>query len=175
MLQVAPGWRLATCWMASARASTRLRAGSAARASSRGPSWLTNQGVPWRQPVPVPSGALSPSSTTARPGARTPAQSLFAASGLPADTVDTALLHIPLPDTDRLVQHVLFTEPRCVAMAASHRFAGQDVVRLEQLLQEPFVAGPREAGIWRDYWLCWRSAAVSQPESAPRSPPRRSG
>lgn len=75
-------------------------------------------------------------------------------AGLLADTVDTALLHIPLPDTDRLVQRVLFTEPRCVAMAASHRFAGQDVVRFEQLLQEPFVAGPREAGIWRDYWLC---------------------
>jgi uncharacterized protein (TIGR03083 family) len=75
-------------------------------------------------------------------------------AGLLADTVDAALLHVPLPDTDRLVQRVLFTEPRCVAMAASHPFASQDVVRLEQLLQEPLVAGPREAGIWRDYWLC---------------------
>jgi uncharacterized protein (TIGR03083 family) len=75
-------------------------------------------------------------------------------AGLLAGTVDAALLHIPLPDTDRLVQHVLFTEPRCVAMAASHPLASQEVVRIEQLLQEPFIAGPREAGIWRDYWLC---------------------
>jgi uncharacterized protein (TIGR03083 family) len=75
-------------------------------------------------------------------------------AGLLADSVDAALLHLPIPDTDRLVQHVLFTEPRCAAMAASHPLATQDVVRIEQLLQEPFVAGPREAGIWRDYWLC---------------------
>src|SRR5512133_1884599 len=88
--------------MASARASAKLRDGSAAKARSRGPSWLTYQGVPWRQPVPVPSGALSPSRTTARPGARTPAQSSSFGAGLDRRLHDAD----DLEHLDKLPAHV---------------------------------------------------------------------
>ena len=41
---------------------------------------------------------------------------------------------------------VLLTEPRWVALPATHPLAGQ------QLWDEPFIVAPAQTGSWRDYW-----------------------
>ncbi|WP_340561110.1 LysR family transcriptional regulator [Streptomyces sp. GSL17-111] len=40
----------------------------------------------------------------------------------------------------------LFNEERCVALPTGHPLAAHDRVRLDELLDEPFVAAPEEAG-----------------------------
>jgi LysR substrate binding domain len=40
-----------------------------------------------------------------------------------------------------------------VAMPETHRLAHLDRVDFGELLDEPFLALPRRAGPWRDYWL----------------------
>jgi DNA-binding transcriptional LysR family regulator len=48
---------------------------------------------------------------------------------------------------------VLLTEPRWVALPATHPLAACDQIPFDQLWDEPFVAAPVETGWWRDYWL----------------------
>ena len=48
---------------------------------------------------------------------------------------------------------VLLTEPRRVALPATHPLAARDQISFDQLWDEPFVAAPSESGLWRDYWL----------------------
>jgi DNA-binding transcriptional LysR family regulator len=75
-------------------------------------------------------------------------------AGLACGDVDVALLRPPLPDGAAVIRtSTLLTEDRWVAMSAGHPLAGQDVIRFEQLLDEPFIALPAEAGVWRDFWL----------------------
>jgi DNA-binding transcriptional LysR family regulator len=75
-------------------------------------------------------------------------------AGLADGDVDVALLRPPLPDSaGRIRTATLLTEDRWVALPAGHRLAAQEVVRFEQLLDEPFIALPAEAGVWRDFWL----------------------
>lgn len=75
-------------------------------------------------------------------------------AGLAGGDVDVALVRPPLPQgASRIRTRVLLTEDRWVLMAAAHPLARQDVVRFEQLLDEPFVAVPAETGVWRDFWL----------------------
>lgn len=74
-------------------------------------------------------------------------------AGLKAGDVDTALLRLPFPGQDALRVRVLLTEPRCLAMAATHPLAGRSSVAFEDVLDEPFVAAPAETGRWRDHWL----------------------
>jgi DNA-binding transcriptional LysR family regulator len=74
-------------------------------------------------------------------------------AGLAGGAVDVALLRLPVPLDDSFGVHVLLEEPRCVALASTHPLAGAEVIRLEQLLDEPFVAPPEESGRWRDYCL----------------------
>lgn len=75
-------------------------------------------------------------------------------AGLAGGDVDVALVRLPLPQGASSIRtQVLLTEDRWVLMAAGHPLAGQEVVRFEQLLDEPFVAVPVESGVWRDYWL----------------------
>ncbi|GGL60585.1 LysR family transcriptional regulator [Streptomyces fumigatiscleroticus] len=75
-------------------------------------------------------------------------------AGLAAGDVDVALLRPPLPQSGpRISTRVLLTEERWVALPADHPLACQQVVRFEQLLDEPFIALPAEAGVWRDFWL----------------------
>lgn len=77
-----------------------------------------------------------------------------ATAGLADGDVDVALLRPPLPQGPvRIRTRVLFAEERWLALAASHPLAGQEVIRFEQLLDEPFIALPEEAGAWRDFWL----------------------
>jgi DNA-binding transcriptional LysR family regulator len=74
-------------------------------------------------------------------------------AGLAAGDVDAALLRLPFPGQDALRIEVLFTEPRCVALAAAHPLSARDQVSFRDLWDEPFVAAPAETGSWRDWWL----------------------
>ena len=74
-------------------------------------------------------------------------------AGLAAGDVDAALLRLPFHGQDALRIEVLFTEPRCVALAAGHPLSARDQVSFRDLWDEPFVAAPAETGSWRDWWL----------------------
>lgn len=74
-------------------------------------------------------------------------------AGLADGEADVALVRLPFPGQDALRVTPLFTEPRCVALAAAHPLAARDVIPLRDLWDEPFVAAPAESGPWRDYWL----------------------
>ncbi|MGH3153633.1 MAG: LysR family transcriptional regulator [Streptosporangiaceae bacterium] len=74
-------------------------------------------------------------------------------AGLAGGDVDAALLRLPFPGQDDVRIEVLLTEPRWVALAATHRLAACDQVSFRQLWDEPFLAAPEETGWWRDYWL----------------------
>ncbi|UCM87115.1 LysR family transcriptional regulator [Streptomyces marincola] len=78
--------------------------------------------------------------------------------GLAAGDVDVALVRLPAPGQDLPAQDglrvaELLTEPRWVALPATHPLAGREVVPFPELLDEPFVAAPAGTGLWRDYWL----------------------
>lgn len=74
-------------------------------------------------------------------------------AGLADGDVDAALLRLPFPGQDELRVEVLFTEPRCVALPATHPLADRDRIDFKDLLDEPFIVAPDTAGRWRDYWL----------------------
>jgi DNA-binding transcriptional LysR family regulator len=74
-------------------------------------------------------------------------------AGLAGGDTDIALLRLPFPDQDGLRVEVLFTEPRWVALPATHPLAARDHIAFRDLWDEPFVAAPVETGGWRDWWL----------------------
>ena len=74
-------------------------------------------------------------------------------AGLGSGDADVALLRLPFPGQDSLRVEVLFTEPRWVALPATHPLAGRDHICFRDLWDEPFVAAPAETGAWRDWWL----------------------
>ena len=74
-------------------------------------------------------------------------------AGLAVGDVDAALLRLPFPGQDSVRIEVLLTEPRWVALPATHPLAACDQIPFDQLWDEPFVAAPEETGWWRDYWL----------------------
>jgi DNA-binding transcriptional LysR family regulator len=76
-----------------------------------------------------------------------------ATAGLLDGASDVAFVWLPLPDPERLEWRVLRSEPRHVALWADHPLAGRETLHIEDLLDEPFVALPRSAGVARDYWL----------------------
>jgi len=75
-------------------------------------------------------------------------------AGLAAGDVDAAFVRLPFPGQDELRVELLLTEPRCVALPASHPLAGaEEPIAFRDLLDEPVVAAPRETGSWSDYWV----------------------
>jgi DNA-binding transcriptional LysR family regulator len=74
-------------------------------------------------------------------------------AGLADGEVDAAFVRLPFPRQETFGVKVLFSEPRCVALATGHPLASSDLIAFESLLDEPFVAAPAESGWWRDYWL----------------------
>jgi len=74
-------------------------------------------------------------------------------AGLASGDVDAALLRLPFPGQDDVRVEVLLTEPRWVALPATHPLAARDQVSFRQLWDEPFVAAPEQTGLWRDYHL----------------------
>ncbi|TQM29217.1 LysR family transcriptional regulator [Nocardia bhagyanarayanae] len=74
-------------------------------------------------------------------------------AGLADGRVDVAILRLPIPGQEKWRVEVLLTEPRCVVLPSTHRFADRDEIPFAELLDEPFVAAPQATGPWRDYWL----------------------
>lgn len=74
-------------------------------------------------------------------------------AGLASGDADVALLRLPFPGQASFRVEVLITEPRYVALPASHRLAARDHIPFRDLWDEPFVAAPAETGAWRDWWL----------------------
>jgi DNA-binding transcriptional LysR family regulator len=85
-----------------------------------------------------------------------------ATAGLANDEVDAALVRLPFPGQDDVRVEVLLTEPRWVAIPATHPLAERDHIEFSDLWDEPFVAAPAETGEWREYWL-----AIDEREGRP--------
>ncbi|WP_405607855.1 LysR substrate-binding domain-containing protein [Streptomyces sp. NBC_00076] len=80
-------------------------------------------------------------------------------AGLADGSSDVAFVWLPLPDGDRYQYAVVAREPRLVALPDGHPLAARAAsdpegkVDFTDLLEEPFLALPPEAGPLRDYWL----------------------
>jgi DNA-binding transcriptional LysR family regulator len=83
--------------------------------------------------------------------------------GLRDGSTDLAIVWLPVPAADRFSQLVLVQEPRHVALRAEHRLAGHDEVDFSELLDEPFLALPEDAGSLRDDWLAIEQRAGRPP------------
>ncbi|WP_353944125.1 LysR family transcriptional regulator [Streptomyces sp. HUAS MG91] len=84
-------------------------------------------------------------------------------AGLADGSSDVAFVWLPLPDGERYRSVVVAEEPRLVALPPGHRLAGRDAVDFAELLDEPFLALPAEAGALRDYWLALDARAGRAP------------
>ena len=83
-------------------------------------------------------------------------------AGLLDGSSDVAFVWLPINDVD-VDCAVVVTEPRWVALPACHPLAARDHVRFEELVDEPFVALPAEAGPLRDFWLAADQRPAGQP------------
>jgi DNA-binding transcriptional LysR family regulator len=73
--------------------------------------------------------------------------------GLLDRSSDVAFVWLPAGAEDEIQVLPLRTERKYVALPAGHRLARRRVVQMTDLLDEPFVALPPEAGALRDHWL----------------------
>jgi DNA-binding transcriptional LysR family regulator len=73
--------------------------------------------------------------------------------GLLDESADVAFLWLPTGAEDRIEAKPLRSERRFVALPARHRLASRRALQMADLLDEPFIALPEEAGPLRDYWL----------------------
>lgn len=74
-------------------------------------------------------------------------------AGLLDGEVDVGLLRLPFPGQEAFRVRTLFTEPRWIALSATHPLAGRAEIAFAELWDEPFVAAPETTGAWRDFWL----------------------
>lgn len=72
--------------------------------------------------------------------------------GLLDGSSDVALCWLPVPDRE-LEAKVLSRERRWVALPSGHRLVDHDEIAFADLLDEPFLALPEEAGQLREFWL----------------------
>ncbi|MCM3920563.1 LysR family transcriptional regulator [Frankia sp. AiPs1] len=90
-------------------------------------------------------------------------------AGLADGSSDVAFVWLPLPDDDRYQYAVVAREPRLVALPDGHPLAARAAsdpegkVDFTDLLEEPFLALPPEAGPLRDYWLALDARDGRQP------------
>ncbi|GAA2648131.1 LysR substrate-binding domain-containing protein [Streptomyces vastus] len=76
-----------------------------------------------------------------------------ATAGLADGSVDVAYVWLPVPEPDRYTYVVVAEEPRLVALPQTHPLAARESVDFADLLDEPFLALPKSAGVLREYWL----------------------
>jgi DNA-binding transcriptional LysR family regulator len=74
-------------------------------------------------------------------------------AGLASGTSDVAFVWLPMPDEDRYRYVVVAAEQRLVALPEDHPLAARTEVDFADLIDEPFLALPREAGPLRDHFL----------------------
>ncbi|MEU3184902.1 LysR substrate-binding domain-containing protein [Streptomyces sp. NPDC006923] len=90
-------------------------------------------------------------------------------AGLADGSSDVAFVWLPQPDGDRYQYAVVAREPRLVALPDGHPLAARATsdpegkVDFTDLLEEPFLALPPEAGPLRDYWLALDARDGRQP------------
>lgn len=73
--------------------------------------------------------------------------------GLADGTADVAFLWLPTGADDTIDTLPLRGERRFVALRSGHRLAHHKALQMSDLIDEPFVALPAEAGPLRDFWL----------------------
>ena len=83
-------------------------------------------------------------------------------AGLSDGDADVAFVRLPFPGQESFRVVTLLTEPRWVALPATHPLTAHDRIPFSALWDEPFVAAPAETGPWRDHWL-----AVDEREGHP--------
>ncbi|WP_405863192.1 LysR family transcriptional regulator [Streptomyces sp. NBC_01515] len=74
-------------------------------------------------------------------------------AGLADGDADVAFVWLPLPDAERYGWTVVAEEPRLVALPETHPLAVRAEVDFTDLVDEPFLALPSNAGPLRDHWL----------------------
>ncbi|WP_328679374.1 LysR family transcriptional regulator [Streptomyces sp. NBC_00343] len=74
-------------------------------------------------------------------------------AGLADGDADVAFVWLPLPDAERYGWTVVAEEPRLVALPETHPLAARAEVDFADLVDEPFLALPSDAGPLRDHWL----------------------
>ncbi|WP_406122535.1 LysR family transcriptional regulator [Streptomyces sp. NBC_00989] len=74
-------------------------------------------------------------------------------AGLADGDADVAFVWLPLPDAERYGWTVVAEEPRLVALPDTHPLAARAAVDFADLVDEPFLALPPDAGPLRDHWL----------------------
>lgn len=90
-------------------------------------------------------------------------------AGLADGSSDVAFVWLPLPNDDRYQYVVVAREPRMVALPEGHPLVARSAsdpegkVDFTDLLEEPFLALPAEAGPLRDYWLALDAREGRQP------------
>ncbi|MFF2521035.1 LysR family transcriptional regulator [Streptomyces liangshanensis] len=90
-------------------------------------------------------------------------------AGLADGSSDVAFVWLPLPDDERYEYVVVAREPRLVALPDGHPLAARAAsdpegkVDFTDLLEEPFLALPPEAGPLRDHWLALDARDGRQP------------
>jgi DNA-binding transcriptional LysR family regulator len=84
-------------------------------------------------------------------------------AGLLGRRADVAFLWLPTVAEDTIVTRPLRRERRCVALPVAHRLSRRKALQMKDLLDEPFVALPEEAGPLRDYWLALDARAGAPP------------
>ncbi|MFE1287733.1 LysR substrate-binding domain-containing protein [Streptomyces sp. NPDC058751] len=90
-------------------------------------------------------------------------------AGLADGSSDVAFVWLPLPDDDQYRYAVVAREPRLVALPDGHPLAARAAsdpegkVDFTDLLEEPFLALPPEAGPLRDHWLALDARGGRQP------------
>jgi DNA-binding transcriptional LysR family regulator len=73
--------------------------------------------------------------------------------GLLDESADVAFVWLPTGAEDRVEVRSLRSERRFVALPAGHRLARRHALQMKDLVDEPFIALPPDAGPLRDYWL----------------------
>jgi DNA-binding transcriptional LysR family regulator len=86
-------------------------------------------------------------------------------AGLADGTSDLAFVWLPVPG-DGIETRLLASERRWVALPTNHRLASLDEIPFAELLDEPFVALPANAGPLRDYWLATDARGGRRPRIA---------
>lgn len=72
-------------------------------------------------------------------------------AGLADNSVDCALIRPPIEVVGVAIT-TLATERCVVCLPEGHALARFDSLKVDQILDEPFIAAPKP-GVWRDYWL----------------------
>lgn len=87
-------------------------------------------------------------------------------AGLASDEVDVAFVCPPVDGQDAFELITLGTERRVAILPDDHRLALESSLRIEQLLGESWVAGPRAARVARDFSLAVEHRAGVPPRIA---------